>query len=232
MQWLSVLASAVDCASLISFWETCQSITQAGSCSPWFIWSFPATFHCCLLMELLESLLGGWWMRKTPIHQSFTFRRQKIPMHYLLNCQISGKIRRRTALTGFTWNCRWHPPAVRVGWDVWHSIPERSSFLRGRFGTGHGNAELRLWSCSLAISHVQREIEWFFCWEGIMTYGGGRTNKNGPWCKIECLPAKMTKMPSCPLLLWAEVVVLPKQRWGSTWWVSWLSFGEEGRLVG
>lgn len=148
-------------------------------------------------MELLESLLGGWWMLKTPIHQSLTFRRQKIPAHYLLfNCQILGKISLGTALTGFTWNWGWHPPAAGVGWEVWRRIPERSLLLRGRFGTGHWNAELHLWPCSLAISHVQRGDTFFF-WPGIMIHEGAEQIKMVPsaqsnvslprWSK--CLPA-------------------------------------------
>lgn len=47
------------------------------------------------------------------------------------------------------------------------------------------------------------------------------------------LPCQQPKC-LCLFLPWAGVVVLAKQRWGCTriWWVSWLSFGEEGSLVG
>lgn len=96
------------------FLENLLIISQAGSCELWLTSSSTATFRCCLPAELLESLLGGWWTRWTPTHQSFTFRRQKIPSDYLLfHCQILGKISLRTALTGVTWN--WFaPPGVRA----------------------------------------------------------------------------------------------------------------------
>lgn len=60
--------------------------------------------------------------------------------------------------------------------------------------------------------------------------------KMAPSAKYDVPPPSLpaTKMPLCPFLPWAGVVVLAKQRWGLTRirWVSWLSFGEEGSLVG